>query len=413
MIAARHSEKASGIFKELYYNKSMSCLDLSKSIKKSLPNTALRLTELIAKGAVVENGYAPSTGGRKPLMYSLAGDFMLTLAVAVDQFLVRMVLMDLHRETVSEMQEVAINFYEDTRYAGDLADAIGNYIAASGVEKNRIAGIGIAMPGFIDPDNGINYSIAGSGSIASTIADKVGIKVYVDNDSSAIGLAEQKFGAAGKVKNAMVINIGWGVGLGMILDGQMFRGTNGFAGEFSHIPMFSNNKLCSCGKHGCLETESSLAVIVEKTRERLRRGELSSLVLQEMESENIERAFQLVKDAALKGDKLAIGVFSEAGYNVGRGVAILVHLLNPELIILSGRGATAGKIWEAPIQQAMNEHCIPRLSENTKILVSKLGHRAELLGAAALVMEGFDENDLERYAESYKEFSLSNQNKQK
>jgi predicted NBD/HSP70 family sugar kinase len=402
MIAAKSWNKATGIFKELYYHKSMSCLDLSKRIKKSLPNTAQRLNELIAKGAVVENGYAPSTGGRKPLMYSLTDDFMFTLAVAVDQFVVRMVLMDMQHEIVSKAHEAVINFYEDTQYVKSLTDEIENYVLASGVNKNKIAGIGIAMPGFIDPDNGINHSIEGSASIVSIISERVGIRVYVDNDSSIIGLAEQKFGAARRIKNSMVINIGWGVGLGMILDGQLFRGTNGFAGEFSHIPMFTNNKLCSCGKHGCLETESSLSVIVEKAKDRLRKGELSSLTSKEIENENIELSFRSVKDAALKGDKLAIGLFSEAGYNIGRGVAILVHLLNPELIVLSGRGASAGKIWEAPIQQALNEHCIPRLAENTKIIVSKLGHHAALLGAAALVMEGFDENDIDSHVASYK-----------
>lgn len=169
--------------------------------------------------------------------------------------------------------------------------------------------------------------------------------------------------------------------------------------------MFNNNKLCTCGKHGCLETESSLSVIVEKTKDRLRKGELSSLTGKEIGNEIIERSFRSVKDAALKGDKLAIGLFSEAGYNIGRGVAILVHLLNPELIVLSGRGASAGRIWEAPIQQALNEHSIPRLSENTKIVVSKLGHDAALFGAAALVMEGFDENDIHNYTEFYRKKS--------
>jgi len=380
----------------------MSCLDLSKSIKKSLPNTTLRLNELVAKGIVVENGYAPSTGGRKPVMYSLVPDFMFTVAVAVDQFVVRMALMDMQHKMILHVHEATINFYEDSRYVQDLADEIVNYIAASGVNKDQVAGIGIAMPGFVDPKKGINYSIAGSPAIAAAIAQKVGIKVYIDNDSSVIGLAEQKFGEVGNINNAMVINLGWGVGLGMILDGQLFRGASGFAGEFSHIPMFSNNKLCSCGKHGCLETESSLTVIVEKAKDKLKKGELSSLTIKTLENENIEHSFRLVKDAALKGDKMAIGLFSEAGYNIGRGAAILVHLLNPELIVLSGRGATAGKIWEAPIQQAMNEHCIPRLSENTRILISKLGLHAELLGAAALVMEGFDENHLDSYAASYK-----------
>jgi predicted NBD/HSP70 family sugar kinase len=402
MTAARPWDKASGIMKELYYNKSMSCLDLSKNINKSLPNTAQRLAELIVKGAVVENGYAPSTGGRKPLMYSLAGDFMYTLAVAVDQYVVRMALMDMQRQMVLPVHEAAVDFYNNAGYVRALADQIENFLLASGVGKSHIAGIGIAMPGFIDPENGINYSISGPATIADIVSEKVGIKVYVDNDSSVIGLAEQKFGAAGGRSNAMVINIGWGVGLGMILDAQLFRGANGFAGEFSHIPMFSNNKLCSCGKHGCLETESSLSAILEKTKERLRKGDLSTLSAKQIESENIETSFWSVRDAALKGDKLAIGVFSEAGYNIGRGVAILVHLLNPELIVLSGRGASAGKIWEAPIQQALNEHCIPRLSENTKIIVSKLGHQAELFGAAALVMESFDENAMDAHVASFR-----------
>lgn len=402
MTAARPWNKASGILKELYYNKSMSCLNLSKVIEKSLPNTAVRLSELMTKGAVIENGYAPSTGGRKPLLYSLAGDFMYTLAVSVDQFVVRMAIMDMRREMVSQVHEAAINFYNNTGYVRALADEIEKFLSVSAVDKYRIAGIGIAMPGFIDPDHGVNYSISGPDAVVSIVSEKTGVRVFVDNDSSVIGLAEQKFGAAGKVTNAMVINIGWGVGLGMILNGQLFRGTDGFAGEFSHIPMFSNNKLCSCGKHGCLETESSLSVILEKTKDRVRKGELSSLSIGMVDNHNLEQSFWSVKDAALKGDKMAIGVFSEAGYNIGRGVAILVHLLNPELIVLSGRGATAGKIWEAPIQQALNEHCIPRLAENTRILVSKLGHQAGLLGAAALVMEGFDENDIDSYAESYK-----------
>ncbi|MBA4168090.1 MAG: ROK family protein [Chitinophagaceae bacterium] len=406
MIATRFCDKPTGIFEELYYNGSMSCLDLSRKIKKSIPHTSHWLNGLIAKGAVMENGYADSSGGRKPLMYSLVGDFLFTLAVAVDQFVVRMVLMDMQRKIVSEIHEAVINFYENARYVELLADEIEKYVLASGVGKNRIAGIGIAMPGFVDREKGINHSIAGSVAVAPIIALKVGINVYIDNDSSVIGLAEQKFGAAGKVNNAMVINIGWGVGLGMILDGQLFRGANGFAGEFSHIPMFSNNKLCSCGKHGCLETESSLTAIIEKAKIRLQNGELSTLTIKDIGNKNIERSYRVIRDAALKGDKLAIGLFSEAGYNIGRGVAILCHLLNPELIVLSGRGASAGKIWVAPIQQAVNEHCIPRLSDNTRIIVSELGQQAELLGAAALVIEGFNENNMDGYSESQRRKSI-------
>ena len=95
-------------------------------------------------------------------------------------------------------------------------------------------------------------------------------------------------------------------------------------------------------------------------------------------------------EAAVKGDKFAVELFAEIGYNIGRGVAILIHLLNPELVVLSGRGSGAGKLWLAPIQQAINEHCIPKIAENAEIKVSSLGYQAELIGAAALVMENFD-----------------------
>jgi len=168
----------------------------------------------------------------------------------------------------------------------------------------------------------------------------------------------------------------------------LFRGHNGFAGEFSHIPFFTNNRLCSCGKHGCLETEASLLVVAEKAQKALENGQLS--ILKPIVDNDYEKASNDVIRAAGKGDRLSIELLSDAGYHIGRGLAILIHILNPELIVLSGRGSAAGKIWQAPIQQALNEHCIPRLALNTLIEVSELGHQAEQIGAAALVMENFD-----------------------
>lgn len=186
----------------------------------------------------------------------------------------------------------------------------------------------------------------------------------------------------------MVINVGWGVGLGMILKGELFRGNNGFAGEFSHMPLFKNNKLCSCGKTGCLETETSLVVLAEKAIAGLKNGKLS--VLKNLSIGDIEAASQAIMEAGLHGDKFAVDIITETGYNIGLGVGILIHLLNPELIVLSGRGSIAGKLWLTPIQQAINEHCIPKLAQDTAIAVSTLGYQAELIGAAALVMEHYD-----------------------
>jgi predicted NBD/HSP70 family sugar kinase len=379
------------IIRQIYFSGALSCAELSWKIKKSLPLTTKLVNELIEDGYVLETGFAPSTGGRRPAMYSLKPDVLYIVSVALDQFVARITIMDLQNKFVTPIEKFELPLQQNPEALSILADKIRQVIEASGLPKDKIAGVGIGMPGFVDFKKGINYSFlktrAGQ-SITEYITDKVGIHAYIDNDSSLIALAELRFGAAIGKKNAMVINIGWGVGLGLVLNAELFRGHSGFAGEFSHIPLFANGKLCSCGKTGCLETETSLLVIIEKTNEGLKTGKLSKLKSTQLE--HYEQASEALVTAVQDGDRFAVELFSAAGYNIGRGVAILIHLLNPEAIILSGRGSMAGKIWQAPIQQALNEHCIPRLAANTGIEISTLGYNAELIGAAALVMENYE-----------------------
>jgi predicted NBD/HSP70 family sugar kinase len=378
------------IKKQLYFAGTLSCADLSELTDKSLPLTTRLLNELIEEGSVVETGYALSTGGRRPVMYSLKPELMYVVSVAMDQLITRIAIMDMKNNQVAGFEKIELALSNHPNAVKELKNHIGRYIDKSGIGKDKIAGIGIAMPGFVDVKKGINHSFLklDKGSITGYIESELGLPVLIENDSSVIALAELRLGSARNRQNAMVINISWGVGLGMIINGELFRGHNGFAGEFSHIPLFTNNKLCSCGKMGCLETETSLLVVAEKALQGLKEGKLSAL--KNLSIDHIEETARAIMEAAAKGDKFTVELFSEAGYNIGRGVAILIHLLNPELIVLSGRGAAAGKVWLAPIQQALNEHCIPKIAENTEIVISSLGHQAELIGAAALVMEHYD-----------------------
>jgi predicted NBD/HSP70 family sugar kinase len=382
------------IVKHLYFSRMLSCAALSVKIHKSIPLTTKMLGKLIEEGWVVETGFAASTGGRRPVTYSLKQDVMYVVSVAMDQLVTRIAIMDMENRIVTGPVPFELPLTKNLNAPAALSEKINEVIDRCGISKKNIAGVGIGMPGFVNSVKGINYSFLQTEgfSIAQYIAQRVHLPVYIDNDSRLIALAELKFGAARGKKNAMVINVGWGVGLGMILEGELFRGHDGFAGEFSHIPLFLNNKLCSCGKSGCLETESSLLVVIEKANKGLKAGKLS--ILEELSLEHPEQAFQLIVTAAGKGDKFAVEILSEAAYNIGRGVAILIHILNPETVILSGRGSAAGKIWQAPIQHALNEHCIPRLSGNTHIEISALGYTAELTGAAALVMENYEKYDI-------------------
>ena len=376
------------IFREFYFSKNLSCAELSERIAKSIPFTMNFLNELIEEGYVMETGYAPSSGGRRPVTYALKHDCIYILAVAMDQFVTRISLMDIHNKHVGEVVKFELPLQNNPDAIFQLAAKMEEVVANFEIDKSKIVGAGIGMPGFIDFKKGVNYSYLENKeqTITDFLSAKLKLPVYIDNDSSLIALAEWRFGIARNKKNAMVINIGWGIGLGMVLNGELFRGHNGFAGEFSHLPLFSNNKLCACGKTGCLETESSLTVIVEKAAEGLRSGRRSALG-SDFPTGHFEQDSKAVIAAAIKGDQFAVELLSEIGYHIGRGVAILIHLVNPESIILSGRGALAGKVWQAPIQQALNEHCIPRLAANTNIEISTLGYQAELIGSAALVME--------------------------
>jgi predicted NBD/HSP70 family sugar kinase len=377
------------ILKELFFDKELSAADLCSLTGKSLPLITRLLTELIEDGSIVENGYALSTGGRRPQIFSMQPDLMYVISVAVDQYITSMALIDMHGKIVGDVLHIELALPNNIDSLDIVRSTLLQFIKQIDIAKRKIVGIGIGMPGFVDVNKGINHSFLHSkqGSIVSYIKDSVDIPVFIDNDSSLIALAELRMGLARNMTNSMVINLSWGVGLGMILEGRLFRGNDGFAGEFSHMPLFSNYKMCACGKSGCLETETSLYVVVEKAIRGLEEGKAS--FLENISLQHIDESANAIMLAAKQGDKFAVELISEAGYNIGRGVSILIHLLNPAQIILSGRGSIAGKLWLTPLQQALNEHCIPRLAASTNVEISTLGPNAQLLGAAALVMENF------------------------
>lgn len=377
------------IFREFYYAGSLSLAELSARIGKSIPLTTQILSELQAEGIVEEAGLAPSAGGRRPVVFSVDPGAMYLVAVAMDQMITRVSIVNFKNQPIGKPVQKELKLAGNDKALVQLKEIIETAIKESGISTKKILGVGIGMPGFIDAEKGINYSfISNNGeSIAGYLKKELGVPVYIDNDSSLIALAEHHFGAAMGIGNVMVINIGWGVGLGLILNDQLYRGGNGFAGEFSHIPLFDNDKICSCGKKGCLETETSLKTIVEKAEIGLKGKAASTFLTPGFRTGHIEKDWLAIAKAAAAGDAFVIKLLSEAGYDIGRGVAILIHLFNPELVVLSGRGSQVGRFWEAPVLQAVNEHCIPRLASNTKIRVSNLGYKAELIGAAALVLE--------------------------
>ncbi|MCZ4224893.1 ROK family protein [Pedobacter rhodius] len=387
-IVKKSEQLKADVIKHLYYKKVLSLTDLSRLTQKSLPLVTSIVNGLIKEGQVIEQGFAPSTGGRRPVMFLLNPDYKkYTVAVAMDQFITRLTIYDLSNKKILPTQLVDLNMSAEGS-ADLLVKFINECIAKSDINRENLLGVGIGMPGFVNAEKGMNYSfmpIEDGNSLQGYLFRKLNLPVFLDNDSSLIALAELHFGEAADLKDVLVLNIGWGTGLGMIVNGNLYRGSSGYAGEFSHIPLSNSDTLCSCGKRGCLEVETSLLVMVNKAEEAVNKGE-PTIMTELFKDKNKHHADHFL-DAVVKQDPVAISILFDAAFQIGKGLATLIHIMNPERIVLSGRGAKAGKMLLPPIQQAINKFCIPRIAEQTSIVLSQLAEQAELLAAASLVVE--------------------------
>ncbi|KQS42178.1 ROK family transcriptional regulator [Pedobacter sp. Leaf194] len=386
-MTEKNQRLRANIIKHLYYKKVLSLTALSKLTQKSVPLVTSSVNSLIAEGFILEQGLAPSTGGRRASTFLLNPSHNKYLvAVAMDQLITRLIIYDLSGKAILPVQHLEFNVEKDD--LDGLIKFIENSINASKIDRKYLLGIGIGMPGFVNVETGANNSYLKTkdgSTLQSYLKNALKLPVFIDNDSSLIALAELNFGEAVGRKHVMVVNIGWGTGLGMIINGQLYRGSSGYAGEFSHIPLSDSDNLCSCGKRGCLEVDTSLLVMADNAEKALLNGAESSM--QELFKDKSKHNGDHFLAAVNAQDPLAISILSKAAFKIGKGLSTLIHILNPECIVLSGRGAKAGKMLIPSIQQAINEFCIPRIAEQTTIKISNLSDEAELLAAASLIIE--------------------------
>lgn len=387
-IVKKNDQLRADIIKHLYYKKLLSLTDLSKLTMKSLPLVTSIVNGLVEGGQLIEQGFAPSTGGRRAAMFLINPSYKkYIVAVAMDQFITRLTIYDLSNKKILPTQLVDLDMSAQNS-ADLLIEFINTCIQKSNLDRANLLGVGIGMPGFVNADLGINYSfmpVAGESNLQGYLSKQLGLPIFLDNDSSLIALAELNFGEAAGLKDVLVVNIGWGTGLGMIVNGSLYRGSSGYAGEFSHIPLSNSDTLCSCGKRGCLEVETSLLVMVRKAEKAVNDGEPT--IMAELFKDTSKHNADHFLDAVIKQDPVAISILFDAAFLIGKGLATLIHIMNPERIVLSGRGAKSGKMLLPPIQQAINKFCIPRVADQTSIVLSNLAEQAELLAAASLLVE--------------------------
>lgn len=373
----------------LYYQKELSIAELAKSLSKSTPIVTKAINDLLDQGIIVDKGLAASTGGRRAALYALSDNVdHLIMSVSIDQFYTSIHISNLRQEILHKKVDIALDLSEPTA-SNKILEELKIIINQHNIDSAKIIGIGISMPGFVNTTLGVNDSFPDHEPIhhlKNIVEKELKIQTIIDNDSRCVAWAEKEFGGGVNSTHTLVINLNWGVGLGIIINGEIFTGATGFAGEFSHIPLSNTNSLCSCGKRGCLEVEASLKSAIEQTEMAIQQGEYSiySTLIKTVSNKN-----NALIEAAKIGDQLVIYNIGRIGFMIGKGISTLLHILNPNKVIISGRGAEIGHILSPQIQNAINEFSIPRIAKMTEIEISNLHKTAQQKGTTALVVEHY------------------------
>jgi len=368
-----------------YFSKNGSCTiaDLCAELGLSTPKINNVLNDLISEGLVKDYGKLQSRGGRKPNIYGLVMESGYFLGVDVKQTHINIGLTDLQKNLVHLVNQIPYQLNNDKESLQNLCDLINNYIKESPVKKDKILGAGINLSGRINYSTGYSYSFFhfNEEPLSKVLENNLGLRIFLENDSRAMAYGEFSAGIVHEEKNVLFLNMDYGMGIGIMINSQLYYGKSGFAGEFGHIPFFNNEIICSCGKRGCLETEVSGWALIRNFKEKLADG--SSSILSQMPIEKI--GLNEIINAVIKDDVLAIELVAEIGEKLGRGIAVLINIFNPELVILGGNLAQTAEYIRLPIKSALNKYSLSLVNNDTQLKMSKLGEKAGVIGACLLV----------------------------
>ncbi len=354
--------------------------------------TVIKITNnLIDRHMILEKDYAESTGGRRAGLLEIHPEGGFVVGLIPHESSLIGVILNLNSELVY-FQQWNIPLRDQYVHAIDLlAQCVEDMFSQSSIPREKIIGVGIGMSGLIDAEGGccidswmMNWQNV---EISRPLEERLGIPVFLDNDVNCLAIYEKLFGQGQPYHHFLVVAIGQGVGLGIVINGDLYRGAFGGAGEFGHTAVTTEGRLCECGNQGCLETYISDAGIVKNYIEYVHTTTYSlEKGIQE------PTAFEVV-ERARNGDEAAIAAFQRAGILLGVSLANLVNIFNPECMVLSGpdtdASILAGDLLLEPMHQALQQHLFSQIGKDLRIKVERLGFESWARGAGSLVLRHF------------------------
>lgn len=351
---------------------------IAKDTKLTPPTVSNNVKELIEQGFVKESELGESQGGRKPTMLLINQTSFYIIGVDVGPTKIKSILTDMMGKVMVRQSRDLITPTTNEQFLTLLKESVQGIVNESQSKMNKVIGIGVAMHGVVDIETGMSLFAPNIGLTNIPIKEELEkafeLDVIVENDARAMALGESWFGDHGKLDSMMAINIGRGVGAGLVSDGALFHGANDIAGEVGHMTIDLQGTLCECGNRGCFQTLTTGVAIAEKARTEIEKN--PSLPV------SGETVYQLAKS----GNTACIKILEEVGYVIGVGLTNLIHILNPDKIVLGG-GVVKSEEFILPfVIKAVEERVLTPQAKKTVVVVSELGDDATLIGAVSLLL---------------------------
>lgn len=358
--------------------------ELSKSMGVSLPTATKALNELMVKGIVKEVGKRDNSMGRVPTVYDLiptSGYF-----IGIDPGISSLIL-GLSDFCGNIIDTKAVPFQHEDSPANfeKLAQIIEHYVDELSIDKSKILNICMNVAGRVNPQVGSAYGYYTwmDEPLAQAMSSKLGYPFSIDNDTRSMAYAEYVKGCSKGLKNVVFVNIGWGLGMSMIIDGKLYFGKSGYSGEFGHMHAYNNGVICHCGKIGCLETEVSGMALIKKLTKQLQDGR-KSVLSDKVVGRKEALTLQDVLEAIAREDVLCVEALQNVADELGKSLAGIINIFNPEMLVIGGDLSVTGDYLTLPVSMGIKKYSLNVVSEDSQIVSSALKEKAGLIGACLM-----------------------------
>ncbi|MBO6170449.1 MAG: ROK family protein [Bacteroidales bacterium] len=356
----------------------------SKTLGISVPTVTKLISELIDDGFLMDEGKIGTSGGRRPSIFGLNPDAGYFVGIDIARHHFHIAITDFKGNMLNYIEDIEFVLESNSGSFREMCRLVKDNVIAAGIPWIKVLAAGVSLSGRVNPEQGysLTYFVSDDLPLKDLFQRELNVPVSIENDSRALTYGEYMHLGDKATKDMIAINLSWGLGMGMILDGRLYYGKSGFSGEIGHFPLLDNNIMCRCGKIGCLETGASGSALRRIIVEKLKTGRRSSLSKIYKESGNLDLSeiLQAVQD----GDVLAIECIGEIGDTLGRGISGIINVFNPGLVIIGGRLIVGKEHLLLPIRTAVNKLSMDRVASDTKIRLSTLGRKAIVLGNCLL-----------------------------